>query len=131
MGPELPPGGGDHIVAGDTFSAASPTQRDWQQAWDEGGNIPRAITQNDALDIQSNISLGEGYDQWIRGEGEAPEQRPADDARGGGITTVLKSTSGRMTDATIEQELEWQAQVGGDSTKSMAFKDQVLNQQAF
>ena len=31
-GPELPPGGGDRIVVGDTFSAASPTQRDRQQA---------------------------------------------------------------------------------------------------
>ncbi len=51
----LPPRGGE----------ASPTHRDRQQPWEKGGdNIPREIMQNDAIDIQSNISLGEGgYDQ--------------------------------------------------------------------
>ncbi len=40
---------------------ASPTHRDRQQPWEQrGDNIPRAITQNDAINIQSNISLGEG-----------------------------------------------------------------------
>ncbi len=51
----LPPRGGE----------ALPTHWDRQQPWEQGGdNIPRAVTQNDAIDIQSNISLGEGgYDQ--------------------------------------------------------------------
>jgi hypothetical protein len=69
----LPPRGGD----------ASPTQREWQQPWEGGGdnvpgaitqndardNVPRAITQNDAINIQSNISLGEAGD-GLRGQGE-------------------------------------------------------------
>jgi hypothetical protein len=62
-GPGQPPGGGDRPLAGDNYSENSPTQRDRQQPWAGGGNIPRAITQTDAVDIQSNISLEEGFDQ--------------------------------------------------------------------
>jgi hypothetical protein len=35
------------------------------------------------------------------------------------------------TNATIEEELDWQARGGGDATKASAFHDQVLGQQAF
>ncbi len=63
LGPGRPPGGGDRPLAGDNYSENSPTQRDRQQPWAGGGNIPMAITQTDAVDIQSNISLGEGFNQ--------------------------------------------------------------------
>ena len=49
-----------------------------------GDNIPRAIMQNDAIDIQSNISLGEGgYDQQGQGEREDPAQGPRGKTQGG------------------------------------------------
>jgi hypothetical protein len=44
---------------------------------------------------------------------------------------AIRGASRRHSDNTIKQELEWQARVGGDYTKTAAFKDQVLNQQGF
>ncbi len=118
-------------MAGDNYSGNSPTQQDRQQPWAGGGNIPRAITQTDAVDIQSNISLGEGFNQWGWGEVGVPDQPLADDTPGGGIMAQIKRASTRTSDATIERELNWQARVGGDATKATTLRDQVLNQQDF
>jgi hypothetical protein len=133
-GQGLPLGGGDRGPAGDNYSAASPTRRDRQQPWEGGNNIPGAITQQDALDVRSNVSLGEGYDQGGRGDRGEPEQGraarvPAGDTRDGGLATALRGVSTRPNDTTIKRELEWQGCVGGDPAKLSAFKDQVLNQQ--
>jgi hypothetical protein len=37
----------------------------------------------------------------------------------------------QIKNATIKKELDWQARVGGDSTKAPAFRDQALGQQTF
>jgi hypothetical protein len=58
-GQGLPLGGGERTLAGETYPAASPTRQERQQQWEGGGNLPRAITQNDAFDVRSNLSLGE------------------------------------------------------------------------
>jgi hypothetical protein len=95
-------------------------------------NVPRAIMQNNAIDIQSNISLGEAGDgQRGQGEREDPAQQPTNETRGGGISMVLNAAVQKMTTATIERELDWQSRVEGDAAKVTAFKEQVMNQHAF
>jgi hypothetical protein len=130
-GPGQSLGGGDRPLAGDNYSKNSPTQRDWQQPWAGVGNIPRAFTQTDAVNIQSNISLGEGFDQWAGGKGGCWTNPWRMIPQGGEITAQIKQASTRTSNATIKRELNWQAQVGGDTTKATTFRDQVLNQQAF
>jgi hypothetical protein len=132
-GPGLPlgGGGGDLAPTGRNHSATSPTQQCRNQQWGGEGNIPRSITQQDALDIQSNISLGEGYNQRGRGNEEEPGHRPAEATCEGGIARALGKAANRNNEHTLERELEWQARIGGDFTRTIAFKEQVLNQQVF
>jgi hypothetical protein len=123
-----PLGGGDQAF-GDTFNDGNPAQRDCQQPGEGRGDIPGAINRDNALEIQSNVSMGEGYDP--RGRGEGQEQHQAAPPPGGGITAQLQRATTHNADATIEKELNWQARVGGDATKAAAFHDQVLGQQTF
>jgi hypothetical protein len=83
-GPGQHPGGGDQQPGGNYTEGNNP-QRDWQQPWEGGGNIPRAINQDNALDIQRNLSMGDGQDQQGGGEGGVPEQHLAAEAPGGGL----------------------------------------------
>jgi hypothetical protein len=53
------------------------------------------------------------------------------ETRGGGVARALNAALRRMIDATIEQELDWQAHVGGNVAKVTAFREQVLNQHIF
>ncbi len=43
----------------------------------------------------------------------------------------IQAATSRHDDATIEQELDWQARVEGDGYKAVSFRDQALGQQAF
>jgi hypothetical protein len=47
-----------------------------------------------------------------------------------GLATALLDATNRAN-GMLTRELEWQNRVGGDPTQAVAFKDQVLNQQAF
>jgi hypothetical protein len=75
--------------------------------------------------------MGDGQDQQGRGEGGVPEQHLAVEAPAGEITAQLKKATTQTNDATIKKELDWQARVGEDATKAMAFCDQALSQQTF
>jgi hypothetical protein len=115
-------------------SVVSPTLRERYQPRGEGiGHIPRSFTQQDVVDVQSNVSLAGGYDQQGGGQGEtgdAPDHRPQALRMGGGLARAIAEITQRQNDATLERELEWQARVGGDAVKVTAFKEHVLNQQA-
>ena len=79
---ELPQRGGgvSFALPSANNSIASPTQRErYQEPRGDGiGHIPRSVTQQDAVDVQSNISVAGGYDQrgGERGLENTPGQRP-------------------------------------------------------
>jgi hypothetical protein len=128
LGQGQPPGGGDWAI-GDTFNDGNPAQWDRQQPGEGRGELPRAVNRDNALKIQSNVFMGEGYDP--RGRREGQEQHQAAHPPGGGIAAQLQRATTCNADATIEKELDWQARVGGDATKATTFRDQALGQQTF
>jgi len=71
-GPEAEPaqwgGGVGFALQSANNSIASPTQRERYQVRGEGmGHIPRSVTQQDAVEVQSNVSQAGDYDQARRG----------------------------------------------------------------
>ncbi len=94
------------------------------------GGIPGAINNDDALQIQSNLSIGAGdFNQGpVRG---GQGQQPVRMAPGGGITARIQAAASCLDDATIERELNWQGRVEGEAEKCNSFRDQALNQQGF
>jgi hypothetical protein len=94
------------------------------------GGIPGAINNDEALKIQSNLSIGAGdFDQGLVGGGQG--QQPARIASGGGITAQIQAATSRLDNATIKWELDWQGRVEGEAEKCNSFRDQALNQQGF
>jgi hypothetical protein len=93
------------------------------------GGIPGAIYNDDALNIQSNLSMGGGFDQGGVGGGQG--QQLVRNTPGGGIMARIQAATSHRDNATIERELDWQARVEGDGYKEDAFCNQALGQQAF
>jgi hypothetical protein len=115
LGQGQPPGEGDWAI-GDTLNDGSPAQRDRQQPGEGRGDIPGAINRDNAIDIQSNVSMEEGYD--LRGHGEGQDQHQAAQPPGKGIAAQLLQATTCNADATIEKELDWQARVEGGCHQS-------------
>ncbi len=88
-----------------------------------------AVNSDDALNIQSNLSMAGEFDQGMVGGGQ--RQQPMCQTPGGGITARIQAATSRHDNAIIKWELDWQARVEGNTGKSTAFRDQALNQQVF
>jgi hypothetical protein len=69
--------------------------------------MPGAIHNKDALEIQSNLSIGAGdFNHGTVGGGYG--QQPPRLAPGGGVTARIQAATSYLDDATIERELDWQ-----------------------
>ena len=117
-GPGLPPGGGARTPAGENYPIASPTHRERQQQITGGdrmiqqgggrdqqfpnpnqrgpqgrgqGGVPRAVGNDDGLDVQSRITDGGELEQGLpEGGGARPPSRGGND----GSTSGASSTKG-------------------------------------
>ena len=112
--------GRDERGANVNYNNITPNQQKKQQPGGGLGGIPGAINNDNAFDIQSNVSLGEGLTRGGGGEGKQPARN-----------TPRGVIMARIQTATIKRELDWQARVKGNGYKSAAFRDQALGQQAF
>ena len=101
----------------------------------EQGGIPNEVDSNDNADVQSNVTgVGGGGDQGTAFEGGQPQNEPTQGPRqgpGGAIAAHLEKIKDRQADAVIGRELDWQGRVEGDQAKSVAFRDQAVNQTTF
>ncbi len=83
---------------------------------DHGMRVATLQSIGTTIDIQSNVSMGEGYD--LRGCREEQEQHQAAQTPGEGIAAQLQRATTHNADATIEKKLNWQARVGGERHQS-------------
>ena len=122
---------------GTTNLLATRTGANQRGEWGHPGQLQQGeVDQNDNADVQNNVTGmgGRGGDQGTAFEGGQPQNDLAQVAcqgLGGAIAAHLGKITNRQEDAVIGRELDWQGRVEGDQAKSVAFRDQAVNQTTF
>ncbi len=100
-------GGGNDQGQNNDHNSLGPTQRGRQPPEGGLGGIPGAINNNNALDIQSNLSMGGEFDQGMVRGGQG--QQPVRQMPGGEIMARIQAVTSCHDNTTIERELDRQA----------------------
>jgi hypothetical protein len=74
---------------------------------------------------QSNLSMGEGFNQGRVGGGQGQQPARNTPGPGGGIMARIQATMSCHDNATVKRELDWQARVEGDGYKAVTFRPGV------